>query len=129
MLTKIAGIVLLGAGVVLGLHVLGAALRSAAGMIGLAVVIGLVAAAVYIGWRLLQCASMVARVIGALVLTGAVLGAIPAILSLVAGAVWAVLLLAGLGVVALLVYLGWRLLHRDAGSALETEDTNDASPV
>lgn len=113
MLAKIVGALLLTAGAVLGLKSIGLV---ATGLIGFAAVLlktGLVAALVYWGWTWINRPAPVHKVLGAFIMVGGLLLAIPLFGLLVVETVTLILMAAKVAVVAVLLYGGWHLLNRD----------------
>lgn len=111
MFAKIVGAFMLVGGVILAFKSIGAVVGGILGFLGMVLMVGVIGIALYLGWRLINSDSTVARVIGAFVLVGGILGALPAAFAVVAGTLGAVFLVGKLVLIALLIYFGWRWLQ------------------
>ena len=113
MAARIIGALLLAAGAILGLKFVGVIATGVLGFAALLLKAGLVAAIIWLGWTWINRPSALLKVVGAFVMVGGMLLAIPLFGLLLVETV-ALLGLAGkVVVVAVLLYMGWQLLNRD----------------
>lgn len=113
MFAKILGAVVLAAGAIMGLKFIGVV---ATGVLGFALVLlkaGLVAALIWWGWSLINRPNALPKVLGAFVMVGGMLLAIPLFGLLVVETIALVWMAAKAAIVAVLIYAGWQLLNRD----------------
>lgn len=114
MAAKIIGALLLAGGAILGLKFVGAV---AAGVIGLALLLlkaGLVAALIWWGWRWVNRPAALLKVLGAFVMVGGMLLAIPLFGLLLVETVALLWMAVKAAIVGVLLYGGWQLLNRDS---------------
>ncbi|MFH1571288.1 MAG: hypothetical protein ABIL09_25085 [Gemmatimonadota bacterium] len=118
MAAKIIGALLLAAGVVLGLKFVGLVAAGVLSFILLLLKGAVVAGLVWWGWVWVSRAEALLKVLGALLLAGGIVAAVPLFGLLMLETLSLVWLAVKGVVVGVLVYAGWRLLNRDDGYTL-----------